>query len=160
MTWQGIERKQIQASPERVWEILSEISRHPRLAGSGEVRSVRASGPLAVGTTWESDEVVAGRSFVARSECLELERPRVLSWRSSPPPLKESDPRTAFHATWWFRLTPSDEGTDVEHSFEVGEPAKRAWMLKLFYLVSRRRQKILAGMRGTLENLKREAESG
>lgn len=158
MTWRGTEQLHIQAPVERVWGLIADLPSHERLAGSGEIRSISASGPLAAGTTWDSDEVVAGRAFVARSECVEFDPPKVLSWHSYPPPMREGDPDTQFHAAWWFRLTPAGDGTGVEHTFEVVEPAKRAWMLRLFYLMTRRRQKILAGMRGTLENLRREAE--
>lgn len=156
--WEGTETIDVAAPPEAVWAVVADLSRHPALAGSGEVLSVRASGPLAVGTTWESDERVSGRSFVARSECVEFDAPRTLAWKSWPPPLVKGNPDSVLEATWWFRLSPGGAGTRVEHSFRVVEPKVGAGRLKLFYLLTRRPAKIHAGMRRTLANLKRLAE--
>lgn len=54
--WHAEAEIDIEALPERVWSIVSDISRHPALAGSGEVLAVRVNGPVAVGTTFECQD--------------------------------------------------------------------------------------------------------
>ncbi len=152
--WQATESIQIEAPIETVWEIVSDVARHHELAGSGEVKAIRIDGPVNVGTGWEADEKVkfAGE-FVARSECVEFDPPKVFSWKSFPPPMKSGNPKTAPDVTWWFRLEPSGSGTRLSHSFRVVEPRSMGWAFKLFYMVTRRASAIQKGMRKTLKNV-------
>jgi uncharacterized protein YndB with AHSA1/START domain len=159
--WEGNESIEISAPPERIWEIVSDLSAHPRLAGSGEVLTIEnLTGPLAVGTTWESAEKVpkAG-SFTAKSEVTEFNPPKVFAWVSHPPPLsKRHVAESTIDAHWRFDLEPSGGGTRVTNSFRVVEPKVGAMKLKLFYALTGRPKVIRRGMRKTLENLKAAAE--
>ncbi|MEX0762907.1 MAG: SRPBCC family protein [Dehalococcoidia bacterium] len=157
--WQGTERIKIDASPEDVWAIVTDVARHQELAGSGEIRAIRVDGPIAEGTTWEADESIKMvGSFIARSECVVFDPPLEFSWKSYPPPLKKGNPDSVPNVTWWFRLTPHDGGTQLEHSFRVIEPKSGGMMIKTFYLVTRRASTIRKGMLRTLDNMKAAAE--
>ena len=105
--WKATESININASQEAVWRVVSDVSRHAELAGSGEVKAIRIDGPVEVGSSWEADEKIrfAGE-FVARSECVEWDPPNVFSWKSFPPPMKKGREDTVADVTWWFRLTP------------------------------------------------------
>ncbi|HET6910960.1 MAG TPA: SRPBCC family protein [Mycobacteriales bacterium] len=160
--WQGSEQLWMPASPETVWSIITDVERHPQLAGSGEVRAVRPDGPLKVGATWEADEHIKGPagSFTARSEVITFEPPRVFAWRSYPPELRKGNPDSVADVTWTFILTPERDGTNVEHSYRVVEPKVGAAMLKTFYFISRRPNTIRKGMRKTLANIRASATTG
>jgi uncharacterized protein YndB with AHSA1/START domain len=159
--WEGTERIEVAAPPEHVWEIVTDLQRHVRLAGSGEVRSIEnVSGPLGVGSTWESSEKVpkAG-SFVARSRVTQLDPPKIFAWVSFPPPLSKRHPaESQIEAHWRFELTQSALGTRVAHSFRVIEPKVGAGKLKIFYALTGRPKVIRRGMVRTLDNLKTESE--
>jgi uncharacterized protein YndB with AHSA1/START domain len=159
--WEGNEQIEISAPLERVWEIVTDLHGHVRLAGSGEVRSIdNVSGPLAVGMTWESAERVpkAGK-FVAHSRITQLDAPKIFAWVSFPPPLSKRRPNDSqVEAHWRFELSRSGTGTLVEHAFRVVEPKVGAGKLKVFYALTGRVKVIRGGMKKTLENLKRSAE--
>lgn len=158
--WSGSETIEIAATPEEVWAIVSDLSRHAALAGSGEVKAIRADGPLGPGSTWEADEEITGAGqFVARSECITFEPPRVLGWRSFPPPIAKGNERSVPDVTWSYTLEPVAGATLVEHAFRVVEPKVGALRLKMFYLVVRREKTIRRGMRKTLLNLRAAAET-
>lgn len=157
--WEGTKRIEIAAPPERVWAVVGDVSRHAELAGSGEIKAIRVQGPMAPGTTWEADETIKGAgSFTARSECVVFNPPHEFSWKSFSPPLKKDNQDSVPDITWWYRLSPTDKGTLLEHSFRVIEPKAGGLMLKAFYVVTRRASTIQKGMGKTLENVKREAE--
>ena len=159
-TWQATETIEIDAPPEAVWRIVTDVGRHPQLAGSGEVKAIRTNGRLSVGTTWEADEKVMGQSFQAMSRCIELEPARAFGWQSFPPPMRKGRPDSAPEVTWRFDLSPARAGTLVEHSFRVAAPASGAGLFRALYAVTRRPRTIRRGMRGTLRNLKTAAEEG
>ena len=155
-------RKQtgVQASPREVFDLVSDLSRHAELAGSGEVQRVRklTEGPVSVGTRFEADEDiplrkgnVKRRRFVAHSEVLEYDPPRVISWKSTPPgggkpPLIQ----------WWFRLSPEGRSTRVVHELKItadgAGPVTRFIMGNLARLL--RKGPIERGMEQTLANLR------
>lgn len=161
--WEGSERIEIAAPPEAVWAIVTDVARHPEIAGSGEVRAIRMSGPVEAGATWEADEAIKvmgplTNRFAAGSECVVFDPPREFSWKSYPPPLKKGNPESVSDVTWWFRLSPSGGGTMLEHSFRVVEPRTGGLMLKAFALLTRRMPTIRKGIRRTLQNVKAAAE--
>src|SRR5947208_14258725 len=84
------EQRHIDASPERVFAILSDVAHHDQLAGSREVKAIRllTDGDVHVGSEWDADEEIKmGRKrqhFVAHSTVREYEAPRVFSWTSTP----------------------------------------------------------------------------
>ena len=159
--WEGSEQIEIRAPLERVWEIVTDLHGHVQLAGSGEVRSIdKVSGPLAVGTMWESAEQVpkAGK-FIAHSRITQFDAPKIFTWVSFPPPLSKRRPaESQIEAHWRFELSRSGTGTIVAHSFRVVEPKVGAGKLKMFYALTGRVKVIRRGMKKTLANLKQAAE--
>src|SRR5207249_4275196 len=106
------EEMTVHADPERVFAIVGDLAGHARLAGSGEVKTLRqvGDGPVGKGARFEADEEirVMGRTqkMTASSEVVEYEPPNVVSWTSMP-----SVPPKPRRIQWWFRLTPAGENT-------------------------------------------------
>src|SRR5215470_10484316 len=86
VVWQVVESASVAAPIGLVWNVVSDFERHPRLAGSGEVRDVRLHGPAAPGSRFDSD-VATGEagSFVSRNRIDVVDEPRELRWTSYPP---------------------------------------------------------------------------
>ena len=157
--WEGTERIHVAAPQETVWGIVTDVSRHVELAGSGEIKVIRLEGPIETGATWEADESIRMMGgFTAKSECVTFDPPREFSWKSYSPPIKKGNPDSVPDVTWWFRLSPDGEGTLLEHSFRVVEPKAGGLMMIVFYLLTRRASTIRKGMRQTLQNVKVAAE--
>lgn len=158
--WELSEQVTVDAPPTRVWELVTDVARHPELAGSGEILALRFEGPLAVGASWDSDERIraVGR-FTARSTCVTLDPPHEFGWRSYPPPIRAGRDETVAEVDWWFRLTPAGDGTRLDHGVRIVEPAVAGWMMRLFYTLTRRASTIRRGMRGTLRNIQHAAET-
>jgi hypothetical protein len=110
-------RTWIEASPQRVWELVSDIHLMPTM--SDELQSVE----WVDGTT----EPIVGARFVGRSEheafgkwettstIIECERERVLAWA-----VEDPDYPTAI---WRFGLEPKDGGTELSEWVQLG-PAR------------------------------------
>lgn len=157
--WQGTDDVEIMASPEAVWKVISDINSHPRLAGSGEIKQIRFTGPLRVGATWEADEAIRGPGrFTTVSACSVCEPGRELAWTPQPPPIRKGREDSRPEISWWYRLTPTGDNTLLEHGFRVVEPRVGATMMKVFYALSHREAAIRRGMHKTLENVKTAAE--
>ena len=154
----------VDAPPGAVFDLVADFTRHPELAGSGEVLDVQVvtEGPVGVGTRFEAREDIPvdvatrtlHRRFVAESEVLEHDPPHTLSWRSAPagatPPPK---------LQWWFRLRPEGGGTRVVHEVQID--FGRVLNLVLRAPFRRwRRTSIEHGMERTLENLDRMVRAG
>ena len=148
------EEMTVDASPEAVFAIVGDLSRHVELSGSGEIKALRqvGNGPIGVGMRFEADEEirVMGRTtkIVASSEVVEFAPPGVVSWTSMP-----SVPPKPRRIQWWFRLTPEAGGTRVAHECEVDfGPAANVMMRGPYALM--RGGAVKRGMRKTLENLR------
>ena len=144
----------LDASPEAVFAIVGDLSRHVELSGSGEMKALRqiGGGAVRVGTSFEADEEirVMGRTtkMVASSEVVEFDPPRVVSWTSMP-----SVPPKPRRIQWWFRLTPDGDGTHVVHECEVDfGPAANVMMRGPYAIL--RGGAVKRGMRKTLQNLR------
>jgi uncharacterized protein YndB with AHSA1/START domain len=154
------EQRHVDASPERVFAVLSDVAHHDQLAGSREVKAIRvlSEGALHVGSEWEADEEIKmGRKrqkFVAHSTVREWEAPRVFSWTSAP----ETKPIPR-RIQWWYRLTPEDGGTRVVEQVEVDMSPAMNLLMKLPYRFMRGTA-VADGMRHTLDNLSAKAASG
>ena len=128
---------QIAASPEAVWDVLSDIDGWPRW--NADVKSARLDGPLAVGSQfrWKS-------GMASLTSTLETVRyPAEIGWTGTAMTIK------AVHV---FTLEPRDGGTFVrsEESFD-GFVAR---MLKGYS-----RKTMDSAIRSFLSGLKRESES-
>ena len=156
------EEATINASPEAIYDIVSNFSRHKELAGSGEINTIRqvSEGSFGVGSSFEAQETVrmAGGQTMdlkAVSTVVTHDRPRSLSWVNNPA-LGESIRRIQ----WWFNLEPQGSGTRVAHEVEVDwGNLKDPQLQGLRDNYEQVRAGIVReGMRKTLQNLKRMAE--
>lgn len=150
----------ISAPPNVVWELITDISRHTEFAGPDSVtKDIDFDGPVAVGARWIAHEQSGPRKFDAPSEITEVDEGRKLEWVSFPP-VKEEDHRgKGGKVTWGYELMPADDGTRLEHYAAVLEPRKGAIKLKAMFKVARIPGKMLAGVRTTLENIRKAAET-
>jgi hypothetical protein len=157
--WEVVEHAEIAAPPRLVWTIVSNVALHVELAGSGEVRGIRITGPVAVGTEFESDVVVDEvGAFVSRNRIDVVDAPTEFVWTSYPP---LDDGETEDHqieVRWWFRLAPNWMGTELEHGFSVRPPRAGADELAAFLARTDRLAVVRRGMVVTLANVKARAE--
>ena len=102
----------IAAPIEAVWELVSDPSCHPQLAGSGEVRSVELVDhqPMGLGTVFHSQQHMRGLSYVTANRTVIWEPPFRFAWRVG----FRFAPGVA--QIWMFSLTPEAGGTRVENA--------------------------------------------
>ena len=145
----------VAAPPQRIWMVVSDIRRHPQLAGSGEVLAVRMNGPLAVGTAFDSD-VKTGEVGSFSPQCVieDVDEPRRLAWvsRFSLEPGETSDHQIEVH--WAFEISPNSSGSLVRHTVRIPAPKAGADELAEFFERTGRIEIVRTGMQQTLENLK------
>lgn len=158
--WEITERIVVAAPREKVWAVVTDVSGHAELAGSGEIRALRLSGRVGLGATWEADIAVPGlEPFVSRSEVVVFDEPAEFSWTSVPRPIVADEPRSTPGVRWWFDLAPADQGgTAVEHRVLISPPEVAAEEMAEFFEETKRVESIRAGMRVTLERLKTSVE--
>lgn len=148
----------IDAPPERVWEIVSNLGSSAQWAGSGQVLSLRKTteGPDSVGTVFEAQEKV-GAKFKSLSRITEYDPPRHIAWLSTPSVMKNT-PDNRWHR-WSFTIKQDGGKTRLMHDVGV---AKSAWPGRLFQLVgivaSGGMKTLSSGMDRTLANIKEQAE--
>lgn len=143
----------VNASPEAVFSIVSDFSKHRELAGSGELVTVRllTQGPTDIGTTIEADESIdlgdQHMDITAKAVVVACSPPNTLSWIAAPPlPIRRIQ--------WWFNLSAEGSGTKVVHECEVdlGEEARAMFGGTQAYNDTRGAD-VIAGMEKTLQNL-------
>jgi carbon monoxide dehydrogenase subunit G len=148
----------IDAPPEVVFDLCSDLIHHNELSGAGEIQRVRllTDGPVALGTRFAADEDLSigptRMQMVAQSEVVEFDRPRDFSWISIP----GKGPKQK-RIQWWFRLTPNGRKTHVVHEVQVDLGAVSYVLMKPIY-GSARGERVKRSMDTTLANLKRAAE--
>ena len=151
----------VNASPEAAFDIVADVANHNKLAGSGEVLTVRklTDGPVGFGTVIEANEKlpVADQSMdmVAHSVIVTHDRPNSISWISSPVGLPTR------RIQWFFNFTAQDGGTKVVHDVEVDfGPQTDPQMIALVENYDQiRAPYVTSGMEKTLGNLKKAAEA-
>jgi hypothetical protein len=152
----------INASPQVVFDIISDLSRHVELAGSGELNTVEKDppGPVEPGTRLHAEETVmladgSSLEVTADSVVVTCDPPTTLSWIVSPA-LADRFRRVQ----WWFHLNPEASATRVTHEVEldIGELHDPLLISLREDFEHVRGSVIRAGMEKTLQNLKRMAE--
>jgi uncharacterized protein YndB with AHSA1/START domain len=158
--WHAAATVDITAAPERVWAIVSDFSRHPELAGSREVLAVRLHGPLAAGTTFDSD-VRTGEVGTFSPRCMieTVEEPNRLGWVSLFP-LEEGETEDhQIEVHWTYHLDPTPTGTQLSHTVRIPPPKIGADELAEFFARTDRITTVRTGMEQTLANVKAAAEA-
>lgn len=97
------------------------------------------------------------QKFDAPSEITAVDEGNRLDWVSFPP-MKEESRGKGGRVNWGYELSPTAEGTRLEHYMAVLEPRKGAASLKVMYKVLGLPAKQVAGGRATLESIRRAAE--
>ncbi len=151
----------VNASPQAIFDIVSDPSRHVELAGSAELTSIRQepAGPVGTGTHIYADETVkmadgSGMDLTADSIVVTFDPPNSFSWIVNP-----ALPEQVRRLQWWFRMSPQGGGTKVVHEVEVDWGDLQTEMLKGLRdnYEQVRAGVVRTGMDQTLENLKRMA---
>jgi uncharacterized protein YndB with AHSA1/START domain len=157
--WEVVEQAEIAAPPRLVWTIVSDVTRHAELAGSGEVRGITIDGPVVVGTEFAGDvQVGEVGAFVSRNRIDVVDEPTEFAWTSYPPLDDDETEDHQIEVYWWFRLAPSWTGTAIEHGFRVPPPRAGADELAAFLARTGRLTTVRRGMIATLANVKARAE--
>jgi uncharacterized protein YndB with AHSA1/START domain len=149
---------QISAPPQVIWSLVTDIRRHAEFAGPKSITKViDFDGPVAVGARWVAHEKFGPQKFDAPSEITAVDAGKRLEWVSFPP-MKDENRGRGGRVIWGYELTPTADGTTLEHYMQVLEPRKGAASLKAMYRVFGLPAKQAAGGRTTLANIRRVAE--
>jgi hypothetical protein len=150
----------IDAAANVLFGIVSDLSRHVQLAGSGELKTVsKPGGAVDVGTRFLAEESVkladgSGLDVTSDSVVVICDAPTLFSWIAHP-----LLPDRLRRVQWWFHFTPDGGRTRTLHEVEIDFGDLQDEMLKglrdNFEQV--RAPVIRAGMDRTLENLRRMA---
>jgi uncharacterized protein YndB with AHSA1/START domain len=137
----------VAAPPEVVFAILADPRQHSRIDGSGSVGSVvRAPERLtATGQTFTVRMKLFGVPYLIRNRVVEFEPGRRIAWRH-------------FTANRWrYELAPTaDGGTTVTETFDA---SRADGFTDAVVRAAKFPERNRAGIRGTLERLKRAAEA-
>jgi uncharacterized protein YndB with AHSA1/START domain len=107
----------IPASPEAVFALISDPSRHHEFDGSGTVREARdVPDRLELGATFGMS-MKMGVPYAMRSTVVEYEKDRKLAWQTRAP-YRFVDP-FAGGRIWRYELEPVDGGTKVTESWDI-----------------------------------------
>lgn len=101
----------IMAPVEAVWELVSDVRRHPEIAGSGEVQAIEVvdGGALGLGAVFESHQRIRGINYVTANRVVVWEPPYRFAWRVGVPGAAGKA------QVWMFSLSPSNGGTRIEN---------------------------------------------
>ncbi|TDW94702.1 carbon monoxide dehydrogenase subunit G [Kribbella pratensis] len=148
----------VDATPDAVWELVTDVRRHPEYAGPKSITKViDFDDTLHVGARWIAHEKFGPQKFDAPSEVTTWDPDHAFGWVSFPP-MKEANRGEGGRVFWSYTVIPELDGTRLTHHMEVLPPAKGAWTVKAMYAVLRLPAKQRRGIRTTLANIKTTAE--
>ena len=111
----------INASPQAIFDIVSDPTKHAELAGSNELNKItqHPSGPVGLGTHIVAEETVmladgTGMDLTADSIVVTFDAPNSFSFIVNP-----ALPDQVRRIQWWFRMAADGAGTKVTHEVEV-----------------------------------------
>jgi hypothetical protein len=114
----------IAAPTSDLWALVSDVTRHPELAGSGQVVQVdllTPEAPPGPGARFQSQQNINGLHYVTESQIVVYEPPYRIAWRIGLPGTP------ALGQIWQFVLTPQGEGTLVENGVVLPYVAPYIW---------------------------------
>ena len=139
----------IAASPERVWELVGDVTRMPEW--SPELRRLRVvgRGPVRVGSTLLGLNRRGVVAWPTSSTVTRFDPGRAVAWRT-----RESG------ATWTYELEAADVGTRLTGRRDLQEFSRLTSVLgPVIGGAAGHDQELAAGIRTTLERIKRSAET-
>ncbi|CAN5903406.1 SRPBCC family protein [soil metagenome] len=149
---QGTESIHVDAPPERVYELVSDITRMGEWSPeTGRCAWVNASGP-AVGARFKASNRRGAARWSNTPQVIAAEPGREFAFRRVAPGAGEVD--------WRYRMEPAGAGTTLTESYEVVRPSPAIvnWVSGVLLRVKDRDADLAKGMRQTLEGIKRAAE--
>jgi uncharacterized protein YndB with AHSA1/START domain len=111
--------RKIHASPEAIFELLSDPGRHPEIDGSGMLRSTSATAITGVGDEFAMKMFFEplGGDYVMINRVVEFEPDRRIGWEPAPGDEKSSNGEitigTRVGHRWMFELTPDLRGSTL-----------------------------------------------
>jgi hypothetical protein len=122
----------VSATPDAIFELLADPSKHALIDGSGSVVGAAVESPerLTLGSKFGM-RMKIGMPYRISNEVVEFDEPRLIAWR-----------HVGGHI-WRYRLEPVDGGTLVTEEFDW-RPAKSATALKVMRAPARNRKAIEA----------------
>ncbi len=118
----------IRASPEAIFDVLSDPDKHSLIDGSGMLQGVAEAEPrrLALGVTFGMG-MKLGVSYSTVNTVVEFEENRRISWQTGP---KGRMGRVLAGRIWCYSLEPTDGGTLVQECWDITPDHQRV-LLKL-----------------------------
>ncbi len=118
----------IAASPDAIFDVLADPSRHAEIDGSGSVQKPKSGSPqrLALGAKFGMDMKI-GMPYSTKNEVVEFQENRKIAWRH------------AGHHIWRYELDLIDAGTRVTETFDWA-PSRAPWALELMRVPERNRK--------------------
>jgi hypothetical protein len=118
----------IRATPEVIFDILSDAAKHPLVDGSGMLQGTPGQGPdrLALGATFGMGMKMV-LSYSTVNTVVEFEEDRRIAWQTGP---TGRWGRVLAGRIWRYHLEPVDGGTQVVESWDI-TPDHQRMLLKL-----------------------------
>lgn len=138
---------QVNAPPERVFDVLADFENHGSWANQKAGLQVKpvSGGPLAVGSTFHSEQTFAGKHAAADIKVTKVAAPSTLAFEA------HQGGKKPVVYTSTFTLTPAGGGTLVERTVDANPSS---------IVVAIAKPAIKADMMKALKNLKARVESG
>lgn len=113
----------IAAEAAAIWELISDVRRHPEIAGSGQVveTELMTPEPIGMGSRFQSNQNINGFTYVTVSHVIAFEPQRRMTWRIG---LPGTPP---FATLWQYELEPVEGGTRVTNSAALPYPLPVLW---------------------------------
>ena len=142
----------IKAPASAIFAIISDVSRHPEIDGSGSVVKTKPGAPerLALGATFEMS-MKLGVPYSMSNRVIEFEPDRRLAWQTT---LSGPLGRFIGGRIWRYELEPVDGGTKVTETWDITQD-KQGFLLKYGPVASQTAQ----SMTKTLKRLAELTES-
>jgi uncharacterized protein YndB with AHSA1/START domain len=124
--------REIRASPEAIFDVLSDASQHALIDGSGMVQGSVERTPerLIQGTTFGMGMKMAAVKYSTVNNVVEYEENRRIAWQTGP---TGRWGRVLAGRIWRYRLEPVDGGTLVCESWDI-TPDHQRMLLKLGHI--------------------------
>lgn len=148
----------VDAPPDVVWGLVTNVRRHPDFAGPKSItKAIDFEGPLEVGAHWLAHEKFGPQKFDAPSEVTLVDAGHDFGWVSYPP-MMERKRGEGGRVYWDYHLEQEGEGTRLAHHMRVEEPDRGAAVMKAMYKMLNLPKRQREGLRTSLGNIKAVAE--